>query len=140
MVIRPKQSAVIRIGSRFRAAVWFFSFVLLGCGSNVYQSAPVDEDKASETLTLVLDSWQEGETPDSLQEQTPKVVVQDFDWSSGMKLMSYEVVGEPKAVNANLIAKVKLSLQDKSGSASEKTVTYLVGTSPALTVFRDMLK
>ena len=45
-----------------------------------------------------------------------------------MKLMSYEVVGEPKAVNANLIAKSEaFSLQDKSGSARpEKTVTYLV--------------
>ena len=140
MIINWKQSAARRIRIQAWAAVWFCGFNLAGCGSGVYQSAPVDEDVASDTLTQVLDSWKEGETPDSLQEQSPKITVQDFDWTSGMKLVSYEIVGEPKAVNANLIAKVKLNLEDKSGSASEKTVTYVVGTSPQLTVFRDMLK
>ena len=75
--IRPKQSAVIE-SSRFRAAVWFFQLRALGCGSNVYQSAPVDEDKASETPTLVLDSWQEGETLTRFRNKHPKVVSSGF--------------------------------------------------------------
>ena len=147
-IVKVKQIAAYRIGHRAWtsawtsawAGVWLCSFVLAGCGSGVYQSAPVDEDKASETLLEVMESWKEGETPDSLQEQSPKIVVQDFDWLSGMKLLSYEVVGESKAVDANLIARVKLTLQDKTGNELEKTVTYVVGTSPVLTVFRDMLK
>jgi hypothetical protein len=135
-----KQFVARRFGRGVYTGVWLCSFVLAGCGSGVYQSGPVDTDIASETLLLVMDTWKEGETPDSLQEQTPKVVVQDLDWTSGMKLVNYEVLGDSKAVNANLIAKVKLTLEDKSGTQSEKTVTYVVGTSPALTVFRDLLK
>lgn len=140
MIIRVNQSAVCRVANRIRGIVWLCGLVLAGCGSGVYQSAPVDADKASETLLFALESWKEGETPDSLKNESPAVVVQDLDWTGGMKLVSYEVVGEARALNANLIAKVKLSLQDKTGNASEKTVTYVVGTSPVLTVFRDMLK
>ena len=58
---------------------------------------------------------------------------------TGKKLVDYEVIGEGKEVDANLIAQVKLTLEDK-GSQIEKTVTYVVGTAPKLTVFRDMFK
>jgi hypothetical protein len=122
-------------------AIGFFcSFVLTGCGSAAYQSAPVDRSKALDTLTRVMESWKEGETVDSLREESPPVVVQDFDWTSGMKLVDYELVGDGKPVDANLIAQVKLTLQDKEGTQREKTVTYVVGTAPALTVFRDMFQ
>ncbi len=114
VIIMLKQSVVPRVGSRFRAGVWLCSLLFAGGGSGVYQSAPVDGDIASETLLLVMDAWKEGETPDSLQEQTPKIVVQDLDWIGGMKLVDYEVLGDGKAVDANLIAKVKWTLLDKS--------------------------
>jgi hypothetical protein len=95
---------------------------------------------ALDTLTRAMESWKEGETVDALREETPPVVVQDFDWTRGFKLLDYEVVGEGKPVDANLIAQVKLTLEDQQGAQSEKTVTYVVSTAPALTVFRDMFK
>jgi hypothetical protein len=54
--------------------------------------------------------------------------------------VDYEVLDGGKPESANLVARVKLSLEDKEGAKSEKTVTYLVGTAPVLTVFRDMFK
>jgi hypothetical protein len=113
--------------------------VVTGCGSSAYQSAPVNPAVARDTLTRAMESWKEGEAVDALQEESPAVVVQDFDWMNGKILVDYEVIGEGKEVDANLIAQVKLTLEDK-GSQIEKTVTYVVGTAPKLTVFRDMFK
>ncbi len=116
------------------------SLLLTGCGSGPYQSAPVDADLARETLTSVMESWKNGETVESLKEDMPPIVVQDFDWAGGMKLLDYEVLDDGKPESANLIARVKLSLEDREGTKSEKTVTYVVGTAPVLTVFRDLFK
>ena len=62
----------------------------------------------------------------------------DMDWMSRTNLVAYEVIGQGKEQGANLVANVKLTLQDASGSQSEKTVAYTVGTTPKLTVFRNM--
>jgi hypothetical protein len=110
---------------------------LVGCGGGAYQSAPVNAEKARETLKTAMESWKSGEPAELMQDQSPSIVVQDFDWLSGAKLVSYEILGDEKEVNANLVAKVKLNLKDKQGAVTEKTVTYLVGTAPTLTVFRD---
>jgi hypothetical protein len=121
-------------------AVALYCGLLTGCGSPVYQSAPVDPSMALDTLTRAMESWKEGEPVDALREETPPVVVQDFDWTGGMKLLNYEFIGEGEPVDANLIAQVKLTLEDKQGAQREKTVTYVVSTAPALTVFRDIFK
>ncbi|MCE9529057.1 MAG: hypothetical protein K8R36_23665, partial [Planctomycetales bacterium] len=78
-----------------------------------------------------------GDTPETLQEQDPPIIVQDFDWLGGAKLVAFEILDDDKPVDANLVAKVKLTLKDKAGAQTEKTVTYLVGTAPKMTVFRD---
>ena len=116
----------------------FCTGLVAGCGSGPYESAPVNSSKARETLTYVMDSWKKGETPDDLQDEEPPIVVQDMDWTGGHKLVAYEVIGQGKAQGANLVADVKLTLQDSNGGQSEKTVAYTVGTAPHLTVFRNM--
>lgn len=110
--------------------------MLSGCGGGVPH--PVQPDVARKTLSQMLESWKKGETPDSLQQAATKIVVQDMDWTAGQSLVSYEILGDDQAVGANLVTKVKLRLRDKEGQSSEKTVTYHVGTSPVLTVFRDI--
>jgi hypothetical protein len=110
-----------------------------GCSNqNPHKAAPVDAGKARTTLTLVLDAWRDGKTPDSLQDRSPKIVVQDMDWKQGMTLKGYQVIGTGDERDANLECRVKLSLVDKQGKTVEKTVTYIVGTDPALTVFRKV--
>jgi hypothetical protein len=74
------------------------------------------------------------------------MIVQDFEWDSGAKLLDYQLVDDGKAYDANLRIQVKLSLAGGNAKAApvtkttEKTVWYLVGTSPKVTVFRDMLR
>lgn len=102
---------------------------------------PVDADLARQTLHQVLESWQAGESIESWQEQSPPVVVQDMDWIAGNSLKAFEILDDGKSIDANLHAKVRLTLaSNESSDASEKTVTYLVSTSPHLTVFRQMMQ
>ena len=138
MISFSYESTIARSRWRVAAAALWCCWLLTGCESGTYQSAPVDGPVARDTLERVLETWKEGGTIESLREESPPVVVQDFDWLNGMELLNYEVIGKGKEANANLIARVKLSLKDAEGAHFGKTVTYLVGTAPALTVFRDM--
>lgn len=109
-----------------------------GCGGSGGNPHPVESDQARAVLEDVLESWKQGESSESWREKDPEVVIQDMDWKSGAKLKDYEIIDPGKAVDANLHCDVKLTLVDAKGKSFEKTVTYLVGTSPALTVFRKV--
>ncbi len=67
------------------------------------------------------------------------MTIQDLEWQSGARPVDYQTLGDGESADANLGVKVKLTLAGKSKSA-EKTVSYLVTASPALTVFREMLR
>ena len=123
-------------GERFAAACVLCLPLLAGCGSNRMEAHPVDSNLARNTLDAVLKSWQEGATPESWQQKTPSVVVQDMDWKFGKKLKSFEVIEPTESVDANLHCQVKLTLEDPEKGEVEQTVKYVVGTSPVLTVFR----
>jgi hypothetical protein len=73
------------------------------------------------------------------------MTIQDFDWAGGARLVDYQIIDNGQAYDANLRVRVKLVLDGaasakKTGKAVEKTVWYLVGTSPSVTVFRDSLR
>lgn len=124
-------------GSRRAFAISvFLTLFTLGCGGP--RNTPVNVNTAQETLKTTLDKWKAGAKPEELQSGTPKIVAQDMDWLGGAELISYEILGDAKPMDANLKAQVKLNLR-KDGKETEKTVSYLVGTSPVLTVFRDMM-
>jgi hypothetical protein len=113
-------------------------FALAGCGGpHLYK---VKSEVARQTLTQVLDQWKAGATPESLRSFKPEIVVQDMEWAGGAKLISYEVLDPGEARDANLVVKVKLTLLNPEDKESSKNVTYLVGTAPVLTVFRDMFQ
>lgn len=111
---------------------------LVGCGFRPKVADPVDPDVAQRTLREALDAWVSGAKPDELRQKTPQIVVQDFDWSAGNRLVSYEVKGVGSPQDANLFCEVKLVLEDSSRKRSERLVTYCVGTDPVLTVFRAL--
>jgi hypothetical protein len=112
-------------------------FLLSGCGGGSSAHA-VNTSQARDALVTALDQWKSGEKPRS----APSMTIQDFEWESGAKLVAYELQGDGQARGANLSIKVKLTLAPKDGKGKnvEKSVYYLVGTSPSVTVFRDMLK
>jgi hypothetical protein len=115
---------------------------IAGCSSSS-QAHAVNPSVARESLKTALEQWKKGESPRSLATFATPMTVQDFDWIAGARLIDYQVVEDGKAYDANLRIRVKLTLSDPAnanGKSAEKTVWYLVGTSPSVTVFRDALR
>jgi hypothetical protein len=116
---------------------------LLFSGCSSYSNAkPVDVSQARDVLKIALDAWKKGESSATLASSSTPMTVQDFEWDSGAKLIDYQLTDDGKPEDANLRIGVKLTLSGKQGSAKplEKKASYVVGTSPRLTVFRDMLR
>lgn len=132
--------ALTRIDRIPAVAAIFCLTLLAGCGPDrVQKQAPVNVSVAETTLTKTLDAWKDGKKPDELGSQSPKIVAQDMDWQMGAKLTDYKVTGNSVPKDANLIAEVELKLIAPDGKEKKKTVKYIVGTSPVLTVFRQMM-
>jgi hypothetical protein len=110
--------------------------VLIGCGGPV-RAKPVQVDLARDTLVQVLDHWKSGGSIEELRTRKPEIVAQEFFWTKGMKLQEYRILGDGRPENANLVCEVELTLVPADGGApTQKTVNYMVGTDPVLTVFR----
>jgi len=123
-------------------AALFLTMLIAGC-SGPGQAHAVDPSLARESLKTALEQWKKGEGPKSLELSSTPMIVQDFDWAAGAKLIDYQIVDDGKALDANLHVQVKLTLSDPAkdkGNGAEKKVWYLVGTSPSVTVFRDALR
>ena len=110
--------------------------LLSGC-SGPGRAAPVDAPRAREALRTALEGWKRGDTIDALKSGSPPIVAQDFDWMAGQRLVAYEVTGDGKDDDANLRIPVRLTLRTAKGKEVRKDVSYVVGTSPAVTVFRE---
>ncbi len=111
---------------------------LAGCSSGPQTAAPVEPGRARAALAAALDAWKAGRPIDSLARDTPPVVAQDFDWMAGAKLEAYTLLDDGKAEDANLRVRVQLTVRPAQGGPTKKTVTYVVGTDPKLTVFRAL--
>jgi hypothetical protein len=113
---------------------------LSGCSSG--RAHAVDPPRAREALKTALDHWKQGENLRSLSSSATPMTVQDFEWESGSKLIAYEIVDDGRPADANLRVKVRLTTKgtEAGSKKSERTVSYLVTTSPSVTVFRDMLR
>jgi len=109
----------------------------VGCNRQQH-AAPVNVSLAQESLRKVLESWKNGEDLGALRQGSPSITVQDLDWKRGYKLTEYEIIGEGKYDDANLLCPVKLKLLDPQGKTVTREVTYMVGTDPSITVFREM--
>jgi hypothetical protein len=135
--------ALVRNGTLGVILACLAAMVLLalsGCSSG--SAHAVDPSRARDALVSALDHWKKGETPRSLSSASPAMTVQDFEWERGAKLVDYQLLGDGESRDANLSVQVKLTLADEKSKSKtvEKTVSYLVGTSPSVTVFRDMLR
>ena len=116
------------------------ALILPGCsGASAHA---VDPSRARDALVTALDHWKRGDDLRALASSATPMTVQDFDWQGGAKLIDYQLLSEGQERDANLSVKVKLTLAHKQGKSKpvEKSVYYLVGTSPSVTVFRDMFK
>jgi hypothetical protein len=117
------------------------TLLLPGCSS--YGSAkPVNVAQARDALKIALDAWKNGESTQSLASSSTPMTVQDFEWDGGAKLIDYQLMDDGKPEDANLRIAVKLTMTGKPGTKKnlEKKASYVVGTSPRLTVFRDIMR
>ena len=111
---------------------------LAGCRDRV--GAPVNVNLAQSTLTSAMEAWKEGKTPKVLFEKTPSVFVQEAEWNDGATLVDYEIISNDQPYGPNLVATVKLKLSKGGGKVTEKVATYIVTTSPSLTVYRNPMR
>ncbi len=112
--------------------------ILTGCGDNV--GAPVNVNVAQQTLTSAMEAWKNGKSSEDLLNEKPSIVVQETEWNEDTKLLDYEILSDDQPAGPNLVATVKLKLSKSDGKVTEKTATYVVGTSPGLTVYRNMMR
>lgn len=107
---------------------------LAGCSSK-----SADPATAKDCLVQTLDSWKAGESPNQLKSRSPSITVGDPDWESGSKLLTYEIMGEETSDGRNMHLQAHLTLQSPQGEAVQQTVSFVVGTHPVITIFREDL-
>ena len=116
------------------------ALLLSGC-SDARQPSPVNPAVARESLKLALEHWKNGEDPKSLLSSATPITAQDFEWTGGAKLLDYQILDEGKDEGSNLRVqvKIKLAAQGKDKPV-EKKASYVVATSPSVTVYRDVMR
>ncbi len=137
MMSTPKRTQPDRAKSALGRLALLATALLLGGCSSSPRTAPVDSERARDALKTALDGWKNGEDPATLKARTPSIMVQDMDWMTGSKLVDYQVDGEGRKAESILYVPVKLTLRNPKGQEVKKNVSYLVGTSPSLTIYRD---
>ena len=111
--------------------------VTSGC-QRTARDLPLDKAAARQSLTAFLDCWVEGKPVETLQSRTPAITGRDSDWDNGRKLVSY-TIGAETDDGTNMHITAKLVLGSEGGEEPPLDVTYIVGTSPVITIFRDEL-
>lgn len=114
---------------QLRHGIAGFLSVMFFCGcSQETPSYPLDKELARSSVQKAMQSWVDGKTPNDLQ---PDVVVGDSAWNKGQKLVSFEILtDEEKSDGSNLHISVKRKFE-----SSKSKVTYIVGTTPVVTIF-----
>jgi hypothetical protein len=124
--IRPRKAAR-------RLTVLVVGLCLAGCGAGAKLS--LDENLARESFRAALESWKKGEKPEALQERSLAIIMTDPDWGAGRRLVSYTVRDKEFNDGYNLHCTVELVFAG-NGDGIRRVVTYIVGTSPVITIFR----
>jgi len=108
--------------------------LLAGCSK---LNVPAQPDLARQSLEATLASWKSGEEPAALAKRSPPITVADHVWKAGHKLTDYRFLGDAANDGVNLHYTVELALADPRGTSVAERVTYIVGTDPAITIFRE---
>lgn len=113
---------------RRSALTVLFLVGLVGCSHQAADHA-LDPPLARSSVESALQAWVDGKTPEDLK---PKIIVGDPAWNQGEKLASFEILSkEETSDGSNLHIQVVRKFRDSGDSK----VTYIVGTSPVVTIF-----
>lgn len=118
---------------------WVAGFLLLGAlgCSGAPKVADSDPAKAKEIATTILESWKSGLAMDSLQKQSPPIYAVIDLWKNGHTLDSYEIIGDGEMLGPNVRLQVRFQCLDKAGKKVDRTISYLVTTTPAITFIKE---
>ena len=108
-----------------------------GCG----QSAPqltIDPALAQASFEQFLQVWKKGGKPRDLQTASTTIIVGEPDWEAGRKLTGFKILKDKQRNDgANLHMTAQLAIHSKPGRTLKHEVTYIVGTSPIVTIHRQ---
>jgi hypothetical protein len=104
-----------------------------GCGGG---GVAATEEAARAALASALDAWKAGRNAEDMRIHSPEVVVGDRDWKQGRRLVAYEI-GQGKFDGKNLRVPVTVTLAVPPRGNRKFVVSYIVGTQPVVTIFRD---
>jgi hypothetical protein len=116
-----------------RAVIIAAILQLAGCSGEVI---PATEEAARAALAGALDAWKAGRKAGEMRGQSPEVIVRDTDWNSGRRLVAYEI-GQGTFDGKSLRVPVTLTIAAPPRGSRKLTATYIVGTKPVVTIFRD---
>lgn len=126
---------------RFTSAGLILLFVTLmnfvGC-QQAPPPAALDPNLAKASLERFLTTWKSGGKPEDLPKAVPPIVVGDPDWEAGQKLTNFQLVEQASrndGTNAHL--QVRLELAGRRGGRTKSAITYIVSTSPVITIQRQ---
>ncbi len=101
---------------------------IAGCAGSETAPYPLDQELARSSVEKAMQAWVDGKTPKDLK---PEIIIGDSGWEQGRKLVSFEVIHEEETSDgSNLHIRVL-----RKFDAGESKVTYIVGTSPVVTIF-----
>lgn len=117
---------------------WLMVVVLaLGCGGPEVPPA-VDPAEAGHQLTQALDAWKSGEPANSLASRQPPVVFAEPLWDDGVRLQGYEL-GRVELNGRQGRCTAKLALQSRDGKKYERSIGYVIDTTPRVVIVRESL-
>lgn len=105
-----------------------------GCNQGA-RSLPLDKATGKQALTEFLTLWKDGKSVGEFTVTHPKAAAADPEWEAGAKLVNF-TIGNESDDGTNLHIAVDLVLRGADGAESTQKITYIVGTSPVLSIFR----
>jgi hypothetical protein len=128
-----QEESVMRI-SHWRPVglvVFLLPLLLSGCGGEAAPYA-LDQDVARNSVQKAMQAWVDGKQPKELQ---PEIVVGDQAWEKGRRLADFEVLSKEETTDGSNLHIRVLRTFDDNGVKSKSRVTYIVGTTPVITIF-----
>ncbi len=108
-----------------------------GCGPKSGSPYKLDRTVAFDSMKLFLETWRDNGSLAVLKDRTPSIVGKDADWSKGVKLLSFTIPSDGEDDGTNLLLDVQLNLETSTGEKRQKTIRYIIGTEPVVSIFRD---
>lgn len=108
----------------------FYILLLFGlCGCTAKPTDhPLDPTLARSSVQKAMQAWVDGKTPGDLK----PIIVGDPAWNAGKKLASFEILTKEEMSDGS---NLQIQVSRKFGDGGEEKVTYIVGTSPVVTIF-----